>query len=129
MEEIFKITKDKNQAASLKELAADRLKDIKDLKKPYQIIEEYYEIVKELVTAILCIDGYKTLSHKALFTYLESHYKKQFSESDFRMMDKLRKIRNEIMYQGKKIDKAFLINNEERVKEVIDKLFGLLKLT
>ena len=126
MEEIFRITKDVKQSISLKELAADRLKDIRKLDKPYKIVEEYYEIIKEIVTAIMYAEGWKTLSHKALFTYLQNNHKQHFSEGDFRLMDKLRVTRNDLMYYGKRVDEAFLINNEARIKIVIDKLFTLL---
>ena len=40
-EDIFKITKHLNRAGSLKEMAEERLKDIKNEVKPYKIIEEY----------------------------------------------------------------------------------------
>jgi len=126
VEEIFKITKDIKQALALKALAIDRLGDIKELKKAYKIVEEYYEAVKELATALMYANGYKTLSHKALFIYLKKQHGKHFSESDFRMMDKLRITRNEIVYYGKGVDKAFLINNEVKVKEAIGKLLRLL---
>ena len=43
--------------------------------KNYKIIERYYEIIKELLTALMYLDGYKTLSHKKLIDYFVDNYK------------------------------------------------------
>ena len=39
------------------------------------ILSDYYEIIKELSTALLLLDGYKTLSHKDLIDYVNTNYK------------------------------------------------------
>lgn len=72
-EEIFKISKNIVRAKALKELAQERFDDIKKETKPYKIIEQYYEVIKELITAIMYLNGFKTLSHKALIFYLEKN--------------------------------------------------------
>ena len=70
-DEIFKISKDKERAKDLFEMAKERLELLKLIPKDksYKIIEEYYEIIKELLTAIMYLDGYKTLSHIKLIEY------------------------------------------------------------
>jgi len=55
------------------------------------ILEMYYEIAKELITAILFIDGYKTLSHTDLIEYLRIHYKNNFDDYEIELLDQLRK--------------------------------------
>ena len=77
MDEIFKISKDKERAEDLFEMAKERLELLKLIPKDkaYKIIEEYYEIIKELLTAIMYIDGCKTLSHIKLIEYFSSNYK------------------------------------------------------
>ena len=127
MDEIFPVSKDVKRANSLKEMALDRLKDVKNIQKPYKIIEEDYEIIKELITALMYADGFKTLSHKSLILYLQNKYKKEFSEKELILIDKLRVLRNDIMYYGKKVDSSFLTNNKEGVKLVIDKLLKVLE--
>ena len=76
-EEIFKISKDKERAQDLLEMAKERLELLKLIPKDktYKIIEEYYEIIKELLTAVMYLDGYKTLSHIKLIEYFSSRYK------------------------------------------------------
>jgi|SRR3989344_52049 len=120
-DEIFKISKEKDRASDLFEMAKERLEIIKILPrdKSYKIIEEYYEIVKELLTAIMYMDGYKTLSHIKLIEYFSYHYK-VLNETEIRLIDNLRKFRIIIGYYGKKLSKDFLINNEDSVKSIIN---------
>ena len=125
-EEIFRISKSIARARSLKYMAEDRLADIKHENKPYKIVEEYYEVIKELITALMYADGYKTLSHKSLILYLEKNYDANFSKDEIVLMDATRKLRNDILYYGKQIDKSFLINHEGKLKNVIAKLFQIV---
>ena len=123
-DEIFKISKNEIRSDSLIEMAKERFSDIKKESKTYKIIEEYYEIIKELITALMYSDGFKTLSHKMLIFYLEKNYK-NFNKSEILLIDELRKLRNNIVYYGQKVEKEFLINNEEEIISIINKLFKL----
>src|SRR3989344_2874575 len=125
-EEIFRITKNLIRAKSLKEMALERLDDIKHEKKPYKIVEQYYEIIKELITSLMYSDGLKTLSHKSLIYYIESSFK-EFNKQDIILADYLRRLRNDIVYYGKKVSENFLINNETRIKIIIKKLVDIAK--
>jgi len=128
MEDIFKITKEKERAKDLFDMANERLDILKILPKdkPFKIIEEYYEIIKELLTAIIYLDGYKTLSHIKLIEYFSSNYK-DLNETQLKLVDTLRKFRIGIMYYGRKINKDFLINNEFEIKQIIKLLTKLVK--
>jgi len=59
---------------------------------PSLFLEGYYEILKELTTAIIAIDGWKALNHECLFTYLKE--KKQELEIDFTYLAELKDLRN-----------------------------------
>lgn len=124
-EEIFRISQSPIRAKALKEMAEERLMDIKNEKKPYKIIEEYYEIIKELITALMYSDGLKTLSHKALIYYLEKNYK-EFTKQEIILANDLRKLRNDIIYYGKNVSEDFLINYEYQIKLIIKKLIKIL---
>jgi hypothetical protein len=128
-DEIFTISKDKPRAIDLVGLAKDRFQLIKILPKDkiYKFIEEYYEIVKELLTTIMYLDGYKTLSHKALIEYFASKYNNILDSNKLRLLDQLRKLRNGIMYYGEKISRDFLINNEKEITQTIRILFKFLE--
>ena len=125
-EEIFRISRSVARAKSLKDMAEDRLADIIHETKTYKIVEQYYEVIKELITALMYTDGFKTLSHKSLIFYLEKNYGKHFSRDEIVFMDETRKLRNDILYYGKHVDKSFLVNHEGELKFIIKKL---LKIT
>lgn len=125
-ESIFRISKSIPRAKSLKYMAEDRLNDIKHEKKPYKIVEQYYEVIKELITASMYADGLKTLSHKSLISYLEGNYSKLFEKYEFIFIDETRKLRNDILYYGKQVDASFLVNNEEKLKIIIKKLIKIV---
>ena len=119
-DEIFRISRDKERARALHDMAKDRLKLLSLIPKDraYRIIEEYYEIIKELLTAVMYADGYKTLSHIKLIEYFSSHYG-ELDEREIKLIDTLRKFRIGIVYYGKKISQDFLINNEYDIKKII----------
>ena len=34
------------------------------------VVEEYYEVIKEIATGIMCTEGWKTTSHELMIGYL-----------------------------------------------------------
>ena len=123
---IFRISKNPARAKSLFLMAKDRLPDIKEQKKPYKKVEEYYEIIKELITGIMYFDGFKTLSHISLLEYIKEEYLEEITKQELNIIDILRKLRNDILYYGQKIDQSFLDNYEENIKQIINKLIIIL---
>lgn len=128
-EDIFRISKDMTRAGDLVKMADERMKDIitvlpKD--KAYKIIEEYYEILVQLMTAIMYADGFKTLSHVSLIRYIEDNHK-ELSRAEIELIDQLRKFRHGTVYYGKKISESFLINNENSLKKIISALFNIAR--
>lgn len=128
-DEIFKINKDKERAKDLFIMANERLKEILPAlprDKPYKIMEEYYEIILELLTALMYVDGFKTLSHISAIEYCARNYN-CLTENESKMIDILRKFRHGIVYYGRKISGDYLINNENSIKTIINKLSKLVK--
>jgi len=123
MDDVFKISKDIPRAKSLFEISKERLEIIKVLPrdKTYKIIEDYYEIVLELLTSVMYADGFKTLSHISVIDYFFKNYK-ILSPNQFNIIDTMRKYRNSIVYYGKKISADYLTNNEGEIKKIIFKL-------
>ena len=107
-------------------MAKERFEDINKESKTYRIVEEYYEVIKELISALMYLNGFKTLSHKMLVIYLERNYK-EFNKSEIILINELRKLRNNILYYGQKVEKEFLLNNKKELNLIIKKLFFLLK--
>ena len=127
--DLIKITPDKEMVKSIIEMVSlieDRIK-IQDREKMASlIISDYYEIIKELITAVLLFDGYKTLSHKDLIDYVKEK-RKDFSEHEISVLDNLRVLRNRVTYEGFKVEPSYLNKNESLFKSIIVKLKKIIK--
>ena len=127
--DLIKITPDKEMVKSIIEMVSlieDRIK-IQDREKMASlIISDYYEIIKDLITAVLLFDGYKTLSHKDLIDYVKEK-RKDFSEHEISVLDNLRVLRNRVTYEGFKVEPSYLNKNESLFKSIIVKLKKIIK--
>ena len=127
--EVNKIKPDKEMTKSLLKMMEIRQNAVESLDKEKFasiIVEGYYEIVKEGITALMSIDGYKTLSHEVLIGYIKEFYK-EFSESEVYFIDQLRKIRNRIVYKGFFVQKDYLDRNKKQLKEITEKLRKIIE--
>lgn len=126
----IKVTPDKEKAKSIMKLIENRIDFVNSIDKakfPTIIAENYYEIIKELATSILLLDGFKIIgesAHKELIEYL-SEYKK-IEEYEIRIIDDLRIKRNKSCYEGKKIELGYLENKKAMLIKIIEKLKGML---
>jgi hypothetical protein len=127
-EEIFKITKDPARAKDLFEISKERMGLIKFIPKDksFKILEDHYEIILELLTATMYLDGYKTLSHVALIDYFAKNYN-VLSENQIKIIDNMRKFRHGIVYYGKKIKEEYIINTQDEINKIIFILNKLVK--
>jgi hypothetical protein len=105
----------------MKELETKNRKEFASL-----VVEDYYEIIKEIITALMAVDGYKTLSHEVLIGYLKEFFP-QFSDAEIILTDQLRQLRNKIAYKGFFVTPDFLERNEARIKKVVLRLVQILK--
>lgn len=122
--------KDLNKAQELLALADHKTtfwKDVEDKAPAYPslFIEGNYEIIKELATAILCLDGWKADNHDCLFQYLVE--KKQDLELDFDYLAELRKLRNKIDYHGIKVSHDTWKQNKLKIQIIIKTLKEYVK--
>ena len=127
--ELIKISKDKERAKSILKMISlieERIKIQDREKMAALIISDYYEIMKELITATLLLDGYKTLSHKDLVDYLKEKYP-EFKQDEIHILDDLRILRNRVAYEGFFVEYSYLNRNENSFKEIIQKLKNLVE--
>ncbi len=127
---LIRIQKDTERAKSLYFLADLRYQKITvfdEEKETSLVVEAYYEVAKELITAILFCDGYKTLSHMDLISYLKTNYRETFSFLEIELLDQFRKYRNKIVYYGLNMDSSYLKLNKKEITSIIDKLFELCR--
>ena len=81
MDDLIKITPDKEKARSILKMVEKTLEMVEDIdinKFPSNITKEYYEIIRELLSILLLLEGYKTYgegAHKKLIEYIKENYK------------------------------------------------------
>ena len=130
-ENLVRINSDKEKAKSILkmvETTLDMIKTIDKSKFPSNVAKEYYEVVRELISVILLLDGYKTVgegAHKTMIEYLALNYK-VFDNSEILLIDDLRIIRNKIAYDGFFIKETYIDRKIKSIQEMIVKLKSLI---
>ncbi len=84
------------------------------------VIENMYDVLRELIEAKMLLDGYKSYSHEATVSYLK---KLGFSSSDVEFTDELRGIRNHTKYYGHLVNKEYA----EKVSKFVNLVYPKLK--
>jgi len=127
VEGLIKITPDKEKAKSIIKMVdttLNMIKTIDEKKFPSNVIKEYYDVLRELISVILLLDGFKTKgegAHKKLIEYLEQNYK-EFSSYEISLLDDLRITRNKIAYDGFFVTDDYLERKKEGIGTIIKKL-------
>ncbi|MGB8216576.1 MAG: hypothetical protein WCE94_04665 [Candidatus Methanoperedens sp.] len=128
MEEgIIKTMPDREKAKSILkmvETTMEMISAIDSKKYPSNVLKEYYEVIRELITVILLLDGYKTQgegAHKKLIEYLEKNYP-EFKRYEISLIDDLRLTRNRIAYNGFFVTDEYLERKMKEILAIIDKL-------
>ena len=125
---LIKTTPDAEKAKAILKMIESTLRMIRELnpeKFPSQIIKEYYDILRELISIIALLDGYRTLgegAHKELMEYIQDNYHSKLEESHFHFLNELRIIRNKITYDGFFVNLEYVKRNEEVIITIIKKL-------
>ncbi len=123
---LIKITPDEEKANSMLKMAVITLKMIETIDKtkfPSNIVKEYYDVIRELMSSILLLDGYKLIgenAHKNLIDYIKSKY--DLEGHEISLLDELRIIRNKIAYDGFFVTGDYVERKEETIKDIILKL-------
>lgn len=122
--QLFESNIQKHLAKELLELAEHREKFWETVKGkakqfPSLFLEGHYEIIKELCTAVLALDGWKALNHECLFAYLK---RKNKLEINFDYLLELKDIRNSIDYRGITVSYELWKKNEMKIKLTINAL-------
>lgn len=131
-ESLIKVTPNKEKAGSILrmvETTLDMIKNINLNRFASNVTKEYYESVRELMSIILLLDGYKTYgegAHKRLIEYIEKNYK-EFNDYEIDLIDNLRNTRNKIAYDGFFVKKEYIEQKIEDIENIIKKLKDIIK--
>ena len=128
MEEgIIRTAPDREKAKSILKMVETTLEMIDTIdprRFTSHVVKEYYEVIRELITVILLLDGYKTHgegAHKKLIEYIEKNYG-EFRGHEISLLDDLRVIRNKIAYNGFFVTDDYLDRRRQDILMLIDKL-------
>jgi len=124
---IIKIEVDSERAKSIYKMTLNREKFIKALEITQEsvtiITENYYEVILELGTVILFTEGLKATgesAHREIIDYLGKI--NIMNPEEVSISQDLRLKRNYSLYEGKQINKEYLIQKKSRLEEIILKL-------
>ena len=123
-EKIYERKADPEEAKSLLKMAEIRQKDnerreITD-ENVSLIVETHWEVQKQLTTALLILEGYKSYSQECLIEFLKE--KHNLNKNHAKKMHQLRRLRNDIDYRGKFLDRDYLDRNQEKIEKITEKL-------
>ncbi len=133
MEEgLIKVTPDKEKAKSILKMVDTTIEMIKviDITKfSSNITKEYYDVIRELISVVLLLDGYKTYgegAHKKLIEYLQTK-NIGFSEYEILLIDDLRITRNKVAYDGFFVERDYIERKIRAIQKIIAKLKDIIK--
>ncbi len=126
---IREISADNDKISSILHMCSVRLRFISkqdvDDETASIIVENYYEIIKELLTALLLNNGFKSSNHECLLSFFSFKYPSYEYEAS--VMHLLKNIRNRIAYDGLFVEKSYLDKNKLEFEHIISLLSGLIK--
>ena len=133
MEEgLIKITPNKEKAKSILKMVdttIDMIGVIDITKFSSNVTKEYYDVIRELISVILLLDGYKTYgegAHKKLIEYLQTK-NIGFSEYEILLIDDLRITRNKVAYDGFFVERDYIERKIRDIQKIIAKLKDIIK--
>lgn len=127
-DELIRITPNKVKAESILKMVDNTLNmigEIDESRFPSNVAKEYYDVIRELASIIMLLDGYRVRgegAHKRLFEYISKNYG-EFNDSEIALMSELRILRNRIAYDGFFVKEDYI----QRKKSMILGLVGKLK--
>ncbi len=127
MEGLIRVTPNKERPRHILKIAEMTIERIKrvDVKEFVTLTtKDYYDVIKELMTAVALLDGYKLEgegAHKRLIEYIKLKYL-EFKKQEIQTIDDMREKRNRTYYEGLIIQEDYLENRREDIESVITKL-------
>ncbi len=123
---IRKVTVDEERVESIKEKALKRLKRARKTKTSKEnicfIVEDYYEVIKELLVAYLLKNGLRSRNHQCLISYF---YKKTGYEEEAYLISQMSFFRNRLNYYGEDIPLEFYLKNKRDFERIIKLILSL----
>lgn len=128
-EHIRKIDIDEGKISSIRKMCRIRLdvtkKIILDHETASIIASDYYEVMKELLTALLLKNGLKSDNHECLISFFKHKFPQY--EYEAKIMHQLKDVRNRVSYDGIFVKKEYITSTKlefEHIIKLLDSLLG-----
>ena len=121
-----KISIDIKKAESLNKMAKtslERLHSFDKLKYPSNTLDDYYDILHQLMESVSSRKGIKfsgDSAHKELINWVCEEL--NLRDSDKLLLQNIRNYRNKISYEGFFIKSIFIEQNEKKILNIVEKL-------
>lgn len=126
---IRKVDVDKDKINSILKMCSVCLRMTKkqeiDKETASVITRDYYEIIKELLTALLLKNGIKSDNHECLISYFKENFPDY--EYEIKIIHELKNVRNRVCYDGVFVEKEYLIKNRLEFEHIIELLVKFIK--
>ena len=126
---IRKVEVDLEKVESLKKMAKMRLRRARKTEVISEnisfIVEDYYEVVKELLVAYLLNDGFRSKNHQCLISYFVRENPEL--EREGVLIRQMSFFRNRLGYYGEKIPEEFYNNKKKEFESLVGILLKLLE--
>ncbi|MBI2669307.1 hypothetical protein HYX14_05695 [Candidatus Woesearchaeota archaeon] len=125
---IRRVSVDTEKINSIIEMALERLDFVKSLKADEKnvsfIFDNYYEIIKELLVALMLKQGMRSKNHQCLFTFFN---KKYGHDAEVNVIQQMSYLRNRLEYYGERVAYDYHKENYKSFEAIIQLLLKLLK--
>ncbi len=129
MEFIRKVEIDNERFNSIIKKALQRLERARSTKISLEnvsfVVEDYYEVIKELLVSYLLKNGMRSKNHQCLISYF---YKQNpDNEKEAHLISQMSFFRNRLGYYGEDIPMEFYNKNKEDFEKIIKLILQLIK--
>ena len=112
---------DEDKTNSILKMCQIRIKVLKQIELDEEtasvIAGDYYEIIKELLTALLLLNGLKSSNHECLISFFKKNYLDK--EYETKVIHELKGIRNKINYECFFVEKSYVERNKLEFEHII----------
>lgn len=125
---IRKVEIDNEKIESIISQTKERLKRIKITEKEKLsislIVEDYYEVIKELLVAYLLKNGLRSKNHQCLISYFYKNNPRY--EKEAYTISQMSFFRNRLCYYGESTPEDFYKNNKDEFNKIIKLMLSLI---
>lgn len=126
---IRKVHPDPARIKSIVELAKERWDFVKGIpltdKNVSFVFDGYYEVVKELLVALMLKKGMRSGNHQCLFTFFLREYPN--NEAEANLISQMSFLRNRLEYYGERVDYIYFKEKYKSFEGIVGLLLRLIK--